>query len=145
MPRHFLHRCRLDSLFKNYADEVGQRCRASVVCIQKILFCLEGNYTNSVALIKNNMFRSKFITVTSCVLGGYFAGLATEKFYGFPKKEIENPFNWDSIQPKPKPGLPIFGTVSAASMVPAKPNIVNQPKSVPPEPAFGAPRVSQVK
>lgn len=91
------------------------------------------------------MFRSKFFTVTSCALGGYFAGLVTEKFYGFSKREygddIENPFNINSSQPKP--GLPIFGTVSAASIVPTKPNL-NQPKSIPPEPALGAPRVSQV-
>lgn len=87
------------------------------------------------------MFRMKFVTAASIGLGGYLAGLSTERFSNFFKKNVydhENKANEDFI--RPMPGLPIFGTVSAASIVPAK----NEPKSIPPEPHYNAPRVSQV-
>ena len=92
------------------------------------------------------MFRMKLVTVTSVVIGGYLAGLATEKFYRSSIGEFErngkSTLNHDSSL-LPMPGLPIFGTVSAASMVPEKASI-NAPKCIPAEPSPNAPRVSQV-
>lgn len=92
------------------------------------------------------MFRMKLVTVTSVAIGGYLAGLATEKFYRSSNGEFErngkSTLNHDSNL-LPMPGLPIFGTVSAASMVPAKASF-NAPKGIPAEPSPNAPRVSQV-
>jgi hypothetical protein len=92
------------------------------------------------------MFRMKLVTVTSVAIGGYLAGLATEKLYRSSNGEFErngkSTLNHDSNL-LPMPGLPIFGTVSAASMVPAKASF-NAPKGIPAEPSPNAPRVSQV-
>ena len=88
----------------------------------------------------------KFVTVTSVAIGGYLAGLATEKLYRSSNVEFERngnlTFNYDNNL-LPMPGLPIFGTVSAASMVPAKASF-NEPKGIPSEPSQNAPRISQV-
>ena len=93
------------------------------------------------------MFRMKFVTVTSVAIGGYLAGLTTEKFYRSSSVKSESTgnstFNHENNL-LPMPGLPIFGTVSAAAMVPAKASF-NEPKGIPPEPSNNAPRVSQVK
>ena len=88
------------------------------------------------------MIRGKFLTLTSVALGSYFAGRVSERFYGGSKTEHALNENED-VNILRMPGLPIFGTVSAASLVPSKPNF-DEPKCVPPEPALNAPRVSQV-
>jgi len=84
------------------------------------------------------------LTKISCIaFGGWVAGLATERF--LQTKSKENPLNLepntDNIGISFKPGLPIFGTVSAATLIPKPPQDV-QP--IPPEPSLKSPRVSQV-
>lgn len=85
------------------------------------------------------------MTVTSVALGGFLAGFATDKLYvsqNRGSKFVESTTS-DHVEGfLCKPGLPIFGTVSAASIVPAK-TVVNV-NDIPPEPTHGASRVSQV-
>jgi hypothetical protein len=89
----------------------------------------------------------KFVTVTSVAIGGYLAGLATEKFYRSSSVDLESTDGNSTSNHKnnllPMPGLPIFGTVSAASMVPSKVSF-KEVKGILPEPSNNAPRVSQV-
>ncbi len=95
------------------------------------------------------MFRAKFFTVTSIALGGYFAGLATDRYLGplasKPSLNTECQCIPESSTQGllPKPALPVFGTVSAASMVPATSN-PSGVKAIPAEPAPNASRVAQV-
>lgn len=96
------------------------------------------------------MFRAKFFTVTSIALGGYFAGLATDRYLSpltsKPSLNTECQCIPESTSTKgllPKPALPVFGTVSAASMVPASSN-PSGVKAIPAEPAPNASRVAQV-
>lgn len=92
------------------------------------------------------MFRKKFITVTSVAFGSFLAGLATDKLYFSSIKNtnfLEDTIsNHDDVLLS-KPGLPIFGTVSAASILPANTKL-DERKSIPPEPTHGASRVSQI-
>ncbi|XP_057375067.1 endonuclease G, mitochondrial-like [Daphnia carinata] len=92
------------------------------------------------------MFRKKFITVTSVAFGSFLAGFATDKFYFSSIKNtkfLEGTItNHDDVLLS-KPGLPIFGTVSAASIVPANTKL-DERRSIPPEPIPGASRVSQI-
>ena len=96
------------------------------------------------------MFKGKLFTVTSIAFSGYFAGLATERYFWSPKttpaksdaqSDATNYFPTHLNGLECKPALPIFGTVSAAALLPAKPTEV---KNVPPEPAMNTSRVSQV-
>ena len=92
------------------------------------------------------MFNRKFVTVTSCVaLGGYLAGLSTNlktKNNDQDQSAILNSTLPDIRNIKPRPALPIFGTISAATMVvPVKNELT---KTVPPEPSDKSPRVTQV-
>lgn len=88
------------------------------------------------------MFRAKFFTVTSIAFGGYFAGLATERYFGpLNNNKCECPSETPGLLPKP--GLPVFSTVSAASLIPSK--SISEVKAIPPEPAPNASRVSQVR
>lgn len=100
----------------------------------------------SISVGNLTMFRKKFITVTSVAFGSFLAGLATDKLYFSSIKNtnfLEDTIsNHDDVLLS-KPGLPIFGTVSAASIVPAN-NKLDERKSIPPEPTPGASRVSQV-
>jgi hypothetical protein len=85
------------------------------------------------------MFRSKFLTLSSVALGGWFAGLVTEKCRNNCESLLAG--NSRDTALKPMPGNPIFGTVSAASIIPAN---SDAPAPVPREPPLNAPRVSQV-
>ena len=93
------------------------------------------------------MFRAKLFTVTSIAFGGYFAGLATERYFGplsnNKAAECKCPLQDPTPGLFPKPGLPVFATVSAASLIPSKSS--NEIKSIPPEPPANASRMSQVK
>ena len=85
------------------------------------------------------MFRSKFVTLSSVAVGGWFAGLVTEKCRNNCETLLAENFRDTAL--KPMPGNPIFGTVSAASILPAN---SDSPAQVPREPPLNAPRVSQV-
>ena len=101
------------------------------------------------------MFKGKLFTVTSIAFSGYFAGLATERYLWSPNNQKTTtpsdaqslsaasnyfPSNLNGLECKP--ALPIYGTVSAATLLPTKPTEV---KNVPPEPAvLNTSRVSQV-
>ena len=94
------------------------------------------------------MFRGKIFTITSIAFSGYIAGLATERYFWYPNHKKTNDINCDCPEPlnnryglECKPALPIFGTVSAAVLLPTKQTEV---KNVPPEPPLNASRVSQV-
>lgn len=89
------------------------------------------------------MMSQKFFKLVSVAVGGYLAGVSTEKFFkvSFEDDGEQTVLNHGGI--RPRPGLPIFGTVSAATLIPSKSNL-NETKLIPPEPAHNAPRVSQV-
>lgn len=88
------------------------------------------------------MFRGK-IAATGIAFGSFLAGYFTDQFISRSEsfKDIANAYLSHS-QITQKPGLPIFGTVSAA--VPAISGKGAEVKAIPPEPAYNAPRVSQV-
>lgn len=91
------------------------------------------------------MFRKKIITVASVGVGCFLAGLSTERWsYSLKENEkITKNLFWKEDSTRQIPGLPFFGTVSAASLIPSKSGF-NEPRGIPPEPSLGAPRVSQV-
>lgn len=88
------------------------------------------------------MFRGK-IAATSIAVGSFVAGYLTDQYIsrGGSLKEIASSYLHHN-QITQKPGLPIFGTVSAAA--PLLPSKGSEVKAIPPEPAVNAPRVSQV-
>lgn len=69
------------------------------------------------------MISKKFLKILSVAVGGYLAGVSTEKFFkvSFEDDEEDSIFNHGVI--RPRPGLPIFGTVSAATLIPTKSNL----------------------
>lgn len=81
----------------------------------------------------------------SCIaFGGWVAGLATERYLQLKSEEklpnVESIFDSSNVDIIPKPGLPIFGTVSAATLIPKS----QDAQPIPAEPPIKAPRVSQV-
>ena len=87
------------------------------------------------------MFRGKIVAFTSLAVGCVAGVTAERHFKGLLNSKSYHSANNNDRPLEPLPGLPIFGSVSAAS--PILPQS-NESQIVPREPPQNAPRVSQV-
>lgn len=88
-------------------------------------------------------FRGRTIALTGVALGGWFAGIVSDRFFLLNADRSEPQSSKFDFDVKPLPGLPIFGTVSAA--VPISKDTGTEVKPLPNEPPPTASRISQVE